>query len=201
MAFAISTAIRPTVALVGVDGCDAICRKRNVKRRAGYRHCSNGDGLDDGLPRSRSGGHLIKMSCAGERLAADGSNFGGIGAVDGHEDDAAWCSRVRTGVNDDVLHGARSGLQRSATEVGICAVESAERAEAGERIGIGAAGRPEIRRENALAAEDAKVVGLRDGSGYVVKAPVFVFRNRQLHPWIFRVDFDLQPSEDVDRTT
>src|SRR5256885_1477941 len=110
MAFAISTANRP-VALVNVDRSDTICRKGDGKRRAAYGHCSNRNGLDNGLPRSRSGGHLIQMSCARERLTVDGGDFGGIGTIDGDENSAARSSGVRTGVSDDVLHRARDCLQ------------------------------------------------------------------------------------------
>src|SRR5437667_609114 len=190
MALAISTANRP-VAVVNVDRSDAVCRKRDGKRRAAYGHCSNRNGLDNGLPRSRSGGHLIQMSCARERLTVDGGNFGGIGTIDGDEDGAAESSGVRTGVNDDAGHVARGGLQRYITEVRVGPVESAERAEGRESIGISATRRPKIRRENAEAAEDAKVIGLRDGSSDVVKASVFIFGNRNFHARVFRVDFGL----------
>ena len=190
MAFAISTANRP-VALVNVDRSDAVCRKRDGKRRAAYGHCSNRNGLDNGLPRSRSGGHLIQMSCARERLTVDGGNFGGIGAIDGDEDGAAGSSGVRTGVNDDTGHVARRGLQRYITEVRGGPVESAECAEARESVGISAARRPEVGGEESHTSENAEVIGLCDGTSDVVKASVFIFGNRNFHARVFRVDFGL----------
>ena len=90
--------------LVDVDRSDAICRKRDGQGRAAYGHRSHGHGLDNTLRRSRGGGHLVQMSRSGERLAVDGGNFGGVGAIDGDEDDSAGRCGVRTGVNDHAGH-------------------------------------------------------------------------------------------------
>src|SRR5579862_5578000 len=102
------------------------------------------------------------MGGAGECGAVDGYDLRGRRAVDGDEDDAAGCCAVGAGVDDDVGDVARSGLERRVAEDGIGAVEIAEGAEAGERVGISAVRGPEAGGENSLRAEDAEIVALCD---------------------------------------
>lgn len=46
------------------------------------------------------------MCRVGEDLAVDGRNFGGVGAIDSHEDDTTGRGAIRTGVDNHILHGA-----------------------------------------------------------------------------------------------
>ena len=83
-------------------------------------------------------------------------------------------------------------------KAGVGAVEAAERAEACERVGVGAVRRPEAGGEKTLRAEDAEVVGLGNGSRDVIPAAAFIFRDGDFHAGVFGVDLGLQAAEDVD---
>ena len=51
-----------------------------------------------------------------------------------------------------------------------------------------------------MGAEDAKIVGLGNGSRDVILAAAFIFRDGDLHARVFGVDLGLQAAEDVDRS-
>src|SRR5207302_4144404 len=85
-------------------------------------------------------------------------------------------------------------------EARACAVEAAERAEACKGIGIRAVRWPEIGRKDALAAEDAEVICLGDGSCDVIPAAIFVLGDGDPHPGEFSVDLGLEATQDVDRS-
>ena len=97
------------------------------------------------------------MGRAREYLAVDGGHFGGARAIDGYENDTAGHAAVETRVNHHVLDGAGGSLERSVAEAGVGPIETAKGAETSEGVGIGAVRRPEVSREDSLAAEDARV--------------------------------------------
>ncbi len=66
------------------------------------------------------------------------------------------------------------------------------------RVRISSVRRPESRRENSLAAEDAEVIRLRDGSRDMVIAAIFIFGDGHLHAGKFGVNLALQPPQDID---
>ena len=149
--------------------------------------------------RRGGGGDLVELGGAGQGLAGDGSYLRRGGAVDGDENDSAGSGGVAAGVDDHVGDIAGGGLQRGVAEIGSGAVEIAEGAETGEGVGVGAVGRPEIRGENSLGAEDAEIVGLGDGAGDVIPAAAFVFGHGNFHAGKFGIDFGLQAAEQIDR--
>src|SRR6266853_2913613 len=191
------TAIAPAVSS-NVDRGDAISWQCDGQRRATDRHDSHGDGLNGILPLSRGRRHLVEMGRAGEYLAVDGGHFGGVRAIDGYEDDAAGQAAVETGVNTHVLDGAGGSLERGVAEAGVGPIETAKGAETSKGVGIGAVRRPEVSREDSLAAEDAEVIGLGDGSGNVIPAAVLVLRDGHLHAGELGVDLGLEATQDVD---
>src|SRR5208337_2786660 len=129
----------PRRELVNVDGGDAESRKRERERGAAGGHGACGDRGDGTLALGSGGGHLVEMRGAGERLAVDGGDLSGSGAVDGDKDDAARSRAVGAGVHSDVLYAAGSGLHGGIAKAGICAIEIAEGAEACEGVRLGVA--------------------------------------------------------------
>ena len=105
---------------------------------------------------------------------------------------------IRTRIDSYVLHLAGSGLQRSVAVAGCGSIETAEGAESGENIRTGAQ-RPQRRREDSLAAEDPEIVCLRDGSGNVVVATVFILSDGNSGARKFGVNLRLQPRQKLDR--
>ena len=182
-----------------VDSGDAVGRQRDRHGRTAEGLSSRRNGLDHGLPCSSRPRHLPQVSRAGEGLAIDGSYFCGFGAIDRDQDHAAWSGGVRARVNDHAGDIAGCGPKRGVAKVRAGSIEATKCAEARQRVGIRAVRRPEIRGENSLAAEDPKVIGLRDSAGYVVEATSFVFGDGELHPRIRGSDLGLEAGEDLDR--
>src|SRR5580692_955822 len=189
--------VRPFPVLVDVDRCYAQRRQRDRQGRATHGHRPDRDRFDGVLALGGSGCHLIQIGGAGKRCASDGRHLSGSRAVDGYEYGAARRCAVRAGVNDDILHIARSGLERGAAEASVGPIEATECAEACESVCIGSIWRPEAGREETLSAENSQVVRLGDGPRDVVPAAVFILGDGYFHSGIFGIDFRLQAAEQI----
>ena len=95
---------------MNVKGRNAEGRESDRHRGTSDGHLTGGHGGDGILVLRGSGGHLVEIGGAGERLAVDGSNLRGGGAIDSDENDATGRGAVLAGVDDDILNAGGTGL-------------------------------------------------------------------------------------------
>ena len=95
---------------VNVKGRNAEGRESDRHGGADDGYLTGGDGRNGILVLRGSGRHLVEVGDARERLAIDGRNLRGSGAIDRDENDATGRGAVLAGVDDDILNAGGTGL-------------------------------------------------------------------------------------------